>query len=563
MMIICSVLLAAAGFFGVVSGENVSLNRAGSWSPIGAVPVVVSYDDAENAIRFSAEREEGRSCQIWPLFSVREPGALRRVVAIRFEMKYLPEGGSPTANGAIVLPKLPNYPDKRIVFPIPAPGEWKTIEVKFNRPPDTMILIRSIQILVNSRAERMSVLMRNLALVTDEGTAFDFKPAAKAKVPKTDLRHKLRPQGAPASFSAAPGEKHCYRFRATQLPDGSTHDWIVTGMDGGSTGFSGRAVVRNSILSVELALPAGFHELHFPALEQVFGISVLPPHPGNADSFFAIEGLMETRPAVQENCLNFLARNGILHNREHAHFQVLHPREGEYRDPATRFYRIAGKKGVQSIFFFTLFPAWLDPVANQRGRNVLPGKLIGLDRAIVRMLEERREGDTIMLQRYPVAGEYDPAFIAEFADACETVAGIRNIRQQKNISPKEPLELKVKSGFPEETVPVIEKLANVKVGKASASGETGAGVTFMVRTYEMTVPLTGMVDVAEEIAKLEAVIEYQTRFLESVRKKLGNEKFMAGAPEKVVAMEKKKEADSIAKIEAARASIRTLKGEQD
>ena len=352
MMIICSVLLAAAGFFGVVSGENVSLNRAGSWSPIGAVPVVVSYDDAENAIRFSAEREEGRSCQIWPLFSVREPGALRRVVAIRFEMKYLPEGGSPTANGAIVLPKLPNYPDKRIVFPIPAPGEWKTIEVKFNRPPDTMILIRSIQILVNSRAERMSVLMRNLALVTDEGTAFDFKPAAKAKVPKTDLRHKLRPQGAPASFSAAPGEKHCYRFRATQLPDGSTHDWIVTGMDGGSTGFSGRAVVRNSILSVELALPAGFHELHFPALEQVFGISVLPPHPGNADSFFAIEGLMETRPAVQENCLNFLARNGILHNREHAHFQVLHPREGEYRDPATRFYRIAGKKGVQSIFFF-------------------------------------------------------------------------------------------------------------------------------------------------------------------------------------------------------------------
>lgn len=403
MMIICSVLLAAAGFFGVVSGENVSLNRAGSWSPIGAVPVVVSYDDAENAIRFSAEREEGRSCQIWPLFSVREPGALRRVVAIRFEMKYLPEGGSPTANGAIVLPKLPNYPDKRIVFPIPAPGEWKTIEVKFNRPPDTMILIRSIQILVNSRAERMSVLMRNLALVTDEGTAFDFKPAAKAKVPKTDLRHKLRPQGAPASFSAAPGEKHCYRFRATQLPDGSTHDWIVTGMDGGSTGFSGRAVVRNSILSVELALPAGFHELHFPALEQVFGISVLPPHPGNADSFFAIEGLMETRPAVQENCLNFLARNGILHNREHAHFQVLHPREGEYRDPATRFYRIAGKKGVQSIFFFTLFPAWLDPVANQRGRNVLPGKLIGLDRAIVRMLEERREG----LEGFHILNEYD------------------------------------------------------------------------------------------------------------------------------------------------------------
>lgn len=403
MMIICSVLLAAAGLFGVVSGENVSLNKVGSWSPIGAVPVVVSYDDAENAICFAAEREAGGSCQIWPLFSVREPGALRRVVAIRFEMKYLPEGGSPTANGAIVLPKLPNYPDKRIVFPIPAPGEWKTVEVKFSRPPETMVLIRSIQILVNSRAERMRVLVRNLALVTDEGTAFDFKSAAKAKVPKTDLRHKLRPLGAPASFSAAPGEKHCYRFRATQLPDGSTHDWIVTGMDGGSTGFSGRAVVRNSILSVELALPAGYYELRFPALEQVFGISVLPPHPGNADSFFAIEGLMETRPAVQENCLDFLARNGILHNREHTHFHALYRRENEYRDSGTRFYRIAGRKGVRSIFFFTFFPGWLDPVANQRERNVLPGKLIGLDRAIVRMLEERREG----LEGFHILNEYD------------------------------------------------------------------------------------------------------------------------------------------------------------
>ena len=77
----------------------------------------------------------------------------------------------------------------------------------------------------------------------------------------------------------------------------------------------------------------------------------------------------------------------------------------------------------------------------------------------------------------------------------------------------------------------------------------------------MSVPLTGMVNVSEEIEKLEAVIAYQEKFLESVRKKLSNEKFVNGAPEKVVAMERKKEADSIAKIEAARASLKSLKTE--
>lgn len=81
----------------------------------------------------------------------------------------------------------------------------------------------------------------------------------------------------------------------------------------------------------------------------------------------------------------------------------------------------------------------------------------------------------------------------------------------------------------------------------------------MVRTYEMFVPLTGKVDVGEEIAKLEAVIAYQEKFIETVRKKLSNEKFVNGAPEKVVAMERKKEADSLAKIEAARASLAALR----
>ena len=176
-------------------------------------------------------------------------------------------------------------------------------------------------------------------------------------------------------------------------------------------------------------------------------------------------------------------------------------------------------------------------------------------------MEPRMAGETIMLQRYPTAGECDNTLIGDFENACEAVAGVRNIRQQKNISPKEPLTLKVRTGFPEWTVPVIEKLANVNVVIAEFSGEKASGVTFMVKTHEMFVPLTGLVNAEEEMAKLLSVIEYQEKFLESVRKKLSNEKFVNGAPEKVVAMERKKEADSIAKIEAARASLKALKGE--
>jgi valyl-tRNA synthetase len=81
----------------------------------------------------------------------------------------------------------------------------------------------------------------------------------------------------------------------------------------------------------------------------------------------------------------------------------------------------------------------------------------------------------------------------------------------------------------------------------------------MVRTFEMFVPLTGLINVEEEIAKLEAELKYQQNFLNSVRKKLSNERFVANAPEAVVAVERKKEADSLSKIESMPASLEALK----
>ena len=172
-------------------------------------------------------------------------------------------------------------------------------------------------------------------------------------------------------------------------------------------------------------------------------------------------------------------------------------------------------------------------------------------------MAERKAGETIMNQRYPQAQPYDADFITSFEMACEAVAGVRNIRQSKNLSPRESLDLKIKGDFPSEVIPVVVKLANVTVG--SAEGDMSAAQRFMVRTVEMFVPLTGLINVEEEVAKLEAELSYQQKFLESVRRKLSNERFVANAPEAVVAVERKKEADSLSKIESIISALKSLK----
>lgn len=175
-------------------------------------------------------------------------------------------------------------------------------------------------------------------------------------------------------------------------------------------------------------------------------------------------------------------------------------------------------------------------------------------------MAERKDGETIMFQPTPVAGEFDEAFISSFELAEEAVNAIRGIRQQKNISPKEELQVMFKGEFPAEMLAVVAKLANTSSAEVVADfGNTSEGVSQMVRTVEMYVPLTGKVNVEEEIAKLEAELDYQKKFLESVRRKLSNEKFTAHAPEKVVAVERQKEADSLSKIESYEAQLKALK----
>ena len=172
-------------------------------------------------------------------------------------------------------------------------------------------------------------------------------------------------------------------------------------------------------------------------------------------------------------------------------------------------------------------------------------------------ITERPEGQTIMFERTPVAGAYDKAFLDTVDLAREAVVSVRGIRAQKQISPKQALCLYVDGAVSEEVVPLLKKAANlseVKSGKAP-----GASVSFIAGAIGMSVPLEGFINADDEKAKLEAELEHQRKFLSSVRAKLSNEKFTAHAPEAVVASERKKESDCLARIEAIETSLKALK----
>ncbi|MBO4465169.1 MAG: valine--tRNA ligase [Bacteroidales bacterium] len=171
-------------------------------------------------------------------------------------------------------------------------------------------------------------------------------------------------------------------------------------------------------------------------------------------------------------------------------------------------------------------------------------------------MAERRPGETIMFERTPVAGPYDEKFLQAFELMQEAVIGIRAVRAQKQIASKEALKLFVEGGLSEELIPVLEKLSNLS--EVIFGAPEGTCVSFIVGTVKMSVLLEGFVDAGEEIAKIQAELEHQKGFLESVRKKLGNASFVEHAPEKVVEMERKKEADAIARIAALEDSLKAL-----
>lgn len=172
---------------------------------------------------------------------------------------------------------------------------------------------------------------------------------------------------------------------------------------------------------------------------------------------------------------------------------------------------------------------------------------------------DRKEGESIMIQTLNVTPTYDEGTIQLFEVVKEVIGGIRTIRLQKNIAQKEALSLEVVGESPIATFnAVITKLCNLSAIATVAAKAEGAA-SFMVGTTEYAVPLGNLIDVEEELKKLEADLKYQEGFLQSVMKKLSNEKFVSKAPANVIEMERKKQADAETKIAALKESIAALR----
>ncbi|MGE5448746.1 MAG: valine--tRNA ligase [Bacteroidales bacterium] len=180
---------------------------------------------------------------------------------------------------------------------------------------------------------------------------------------------------------------------------------------------------------------------------------------------------------------------------------------------------------------------------------------------IWQLLTERQKGDSIMISSWPKSTGYDETIIAQFEDVKEAIAGIRTIRTKNNIPNKDQVELSVMvgdKGFEPAFNPVLVKMGNLSALNM-VSEEVKAASSFLVKSTTFFVPLGANVDIEEELKKLQAELDYTKGFLNSVMKKLSNERFVSSAPEAVVNVERAKQADAEAKIKVLEEQIAGLK----
>jgi valyl-tRNA synthetase len=182
-----------------------------------------------------------------------------------------------------------------------------------------------------------------------------------------------------------------------------------------------------------------------------------------------------------------------------------------------------------------------------------------LTEEIWHFIAERTLEEALIISRLPVSKTINKHLISEFDFAKEVVSGIRTVRKEKNISFKDKVKFSVINKEKTNTTfdEVIVKLGNLESINYTTEAIEGA-LTFRVRSNEYFIPISGTVNLKEEIAKLTEELKYTEGFLKSVQNKLRNERFVNNAPEQVVASEKKKEADALAKIETLKASLASL-----
>ena len=175
-------------------------------------------------------------------------------------------------------------------------------------------------------------------------------------------------------------------------------------------------------------------------------------------------------------------------------------------------------------------------------------------------ISDRTPEEALIVSKWPEAKPINETLISEFEFATEVISGIRNIRKQKNIAFKDAIGFSIVNNENVNSTfdAVISKLGNLESFEYVTEAVEGA-LTYRVKSNEYFIPMEGSIDIEAEIGKLSEELKYTEGFLKSVQRKLSNERFVAGAPEQVVAAEKKKEADALAKIETIKASLSSLK----
>lgn len=182
-----------------------------------------------------------------------------------------------------------------------------------------------------------------------------------------------------------------------------------------------------------------------------------------------------------------------------------------------------------------------------------------LTEEIWQLISERSTEEALIIATWPEMKPFNEQLIKDFDFATEVISGIRTIRKDKNISFKETIDLKVVNNEKTSTYfdSVIMKLGNI-VDLVYVTEKVNGALSYRVKSNEYFIPVGGNVDLTAEIAKLTEELTYTKGFLKSVQGKLSNEKFVSGAPEQVIANERKKEADALAKIATLEQSLASL-----
>lgn len=183
-----------------------------------------------------------------------------------------------------------------------------------------------------------------------------------------------------------------------------------------------------------------------------------------------------------------------------------------------------------------------------------------LTEEIWQFMDERKPENALIVTAWPKQKGVNVELISEFSFMQDVVSGIRNIRKDKNIPFKDAVGFSVinNDAVSKSLDAVIMKLGNLE-SIEYVDGAVDGALTFRVKSNEYFIPIAGAINVEEEIQKIEEELKYTEGFLKSVQKKLSNERFVAGAPEQVVAAEKNKEADALAKIDTLKSSLASLK----